>query len=181
MAVWSKALLLTASCLSSLFKSHLGMWKSCQWLGIRQWFSPDTPVSSTSYNWLVTTWPQYSRKKVEFFFSKFQLFSTFSTVSTCRKTLTSPQRHVNSLCWWVTDRGARRPWWDLYQRPPIKPTMMSSQMVSRVPPPYYLGMGISSILKHNWNTILYNWYFLHAFKICYFRAPHDSVKITSFR
>ena len=29
--------------------------------------------------------------------------------------------------------------------------------------------------------ILYNWYFLQAFNFCYFRAPHDSTKITSFK
>ena len=31
------------------------MWASCQWLGVRRWFSLGTPVTSTSYNWLVTT------------------------------------------------------------------------------------------------------------------------------
>ena len=38
MAVWSKALPLTASCLSPLsgFKSQ-GLWKGCQWLGVRWW------------------------------------------------------------------------------------------------------------------------------------------------
>ena len=30
-------------------------------------------------------------------------------------------------------------------------------------------------------TILYNWYFLQASKFCYFRAPNDSTKITSFK
>ena len=29
--------------------------------------------------------------------------------------------------------------------------------------------------------ILYNWYFLQAFNFCYFCAPHDSTKITSFK
>ena len=29
--------------------------------------------------------------------------------------------------------------------------------------------------------ILYNWYFLQAFSFCYFCAPHDSAKITSFK
>ena len=24
-----------------------------QWLGVRRWFSPDAPVSSTTYNWVV--------------------------------------------------------------------------------------------------------------------------------
>ena len=31
----------------------LGMWERCQWLGVRRWFSPGPPVSSTIYrhNW----------------------------------------------------------------------------------------------------------------------------------
>ena len=37
------------------FKSHPGMLGSCQLLGVRKWFSSGNPVSSTSYNWLVTT------------------------------------------------------------------------------------------------------------------------------
>ena len=32
----------------------LGLWESCQWVGVRWWFSPGTAVSSTTYNWLVT-------------------------------------------------------------------------------------------------------------------------------
>ena len=31
-----------------------GIWVSCKWLGLRRWFSPGTPVSSTTYNWLIT-------------------------------------------------------------------------------------------------------------------------------
>ena len=64
MAVWSKALPLTASCHSPLsgFKSHpeyVRMLPVRLW--IRRWFSPVTLVSSTSYNWLVMTSPQYGR------------------------------------------------------------------------------------------------------------------------
>ena len=32
-----------------------GMRESCQWLGVRQWFSLRTLVSSTRYNWLIMT------------------------------------------------------------------------------------------------------------------------------
>ena len=39
-----------------------GEWVSYQWLEVRLWFSPGTPFSSTSYNWLVASQPQYSRK-----------------------------------------------------------------------------------------------------------------------
>ena len=31
-----------------------GKWESYQWLGVRQWFSPGTHVSSPTYNWIVT-------------------------------------------------------------------------------------------------------------------------------
>ena len=34
-------------------------------LGFRRRFSPGTPVSSTSYNWLVTTWQKYGRNSDE--------------------------------------------------------------------------------------------------------------------
>ena len=39
-----------------------GMWGSCQWLGVRGWFLPGTLVSSTSYNWLVTTYAIWQKK-----------------------------------------------------------------------------------------------------------------------
>ena len=39
-----------------------GMWESCQWLAVRQCFSLGF---LTSYNWLVTTWPQYGKKSDE--------------------------------------------------------------------------------------------------------------------
>ena len=47
---------LTARCLLPLhgFDPGLGMWESCQWLGVGRWFSPGTPLSSTTYDWLVT-------------------------------------------------------------------------------------------------------------------------------
>ena len=35
------------------------MCENCQWLGVRGWFSPGTPVSSNDYNWLVTDLQQY--------------------------------------------------------------------------------------------------------------------------
>ena len=38
---------------------------SCEWLGVRRWFSPGPPISSTRYNWLVTTNPQHGRKSDE--------------------------------------------------------------------------------------------------------------------
>ena len=55
-AMWSKALPLTASCLSSLsgFESP----ETCEKVAsdLRSiCFLPGTPVASTSYNWLVTT------------------------------------------------------------------------------------------------------------------------------
>ena len=53
MSVWSKALSLTASCLSPLCKGSYPtrcMWERCQWLWFRRWFLQGTPVSSTSYN-----------------------------------------------------------------------------------------------------------------------------------
>ena len=31
------------------------------------------------------------------------------------------------------------------------------------------------------SKILYNWYILEAFNFCYFRPPHDSAKIASFK
>ena len=65
MAVWSKALPLTASYLWLWVRLTLAMWESCQWLGLWRWFLAGTPVSSTSYNWLVTTWPQYGRRSEE--------------------------------------------------------------------------------------------------------------------
>ena len=40
--------------------------------------------------------------------------------------------------------------------------------------------GVSAIVGHK-NVTLYNWYFLQAFDFCYFRTPHDSAKITSFK
>ena len=40
----------------------LTKWESCQWLGGSRWFLPGTMVSSTSFNWLVTTSPQYGKK-----------------------------------------------------------------------------------------------------------------------
>ena len=39
-----------------------GMWECCQWLWVRRWFSPDSLVSSTTYNWLVMIQPKYGRK-----------------------------------------------------------------------------------------------------------------------
>ena len=41
-----------------------GMWKNYQRLRVSQWFSPGGLVSSTSYDWVVTTWPQYRRKVI---------------------------------------------------------------------------------------------------------------------
>ena len=35
--------------------------------------------------------------------------------------------------------------------------------------------------KVSYGIILYNWCFLQDFNLCYFHAPHDSVKITSFK
>ena len=58
----------------SLNPSH-GMWESCQWLRVRRCFSPDTPLSSTPYNWLVTTYPQYCWKSDKN--KKFWVFVTF--------------------------------------------------------------------------------------------------------
>ena len=67
MAMWSKALPLTASfshhCLGS--GPTRSMLESCQWLGVRRWFLPGTPVFSTSYNWIVTTLLQFGRKSDE--------------------------------------------------------------------------------------------------------------------
>ena len=40
----------------------LAMWESYQWHGVRWYFVPDTQVSSTTYNLLVTTWSKYCRK-----------------------------------------------------------------------------------------------------------------------
>ena len=39
-----------------------GMRESCQWLGVRQWYSLATLVSSTIHNWLVTVNYQHARK-----------------------------------------------------------------------------------------------------------------------
>ena len=39
-----------------------GTWESCQWLKIRRWISPHTPVSSNTYKWLVVIKPKYCRK-----------------------------------------------------------------------------------------------------------------------
>ena len=45
------------------FESNPAIWRSCQWLGSRRWFSLCTLVSlSTSY-WLVTNSPKYGWKK----------------------------------------------------------------------------------------------------------------------
>ena len=48
-AVWSKVLPLTVSCLSPLPRHKSWLWhvmsESCQWLEVRQQFSPGTPVS----------------------------------------------------------------------------------------------------------------------------------------
>ena len=49
-------------------------YSSCQWLGVRRCFSPGTPVSSTSYTWLVNNKPQYGRKSNEKRNSKFSKF-----------------------------------------------------------------------------------------------------------
>ena len=85
-----------------------GMWESCQWLGVRWWFSPGTPVSSTRYNWLVMNKLQYGRKRdeksfvlanwaiisirVNFIFFIFQVLSTSSCLS--------PSLHLWHQCPW---------------------------------------------------------------------------------
>ena len=62
-SVWSKAPPLTACCLSPLsgFESrprHVRKLQVTKYR-VRQWFSSGTPVSSTTYNWLVMKKPQY--------------------------------------------------------------------------------------------------------------------------
>ena len=67
-AVWSKALLLTASCLSPLSRIQIppGVCeKVANDLGLGGGFRWVLRVSSTSYNWLVTTSPLYGRKSDE--------------------------------------------------------------------------------------------------------------------
>ena len=64
-ALWSNALPVWLLAVSHLcLDSNLGwgMWESGQWLGVRWWFSADTTISYTSYNWLVTTLQKYGRK-----------------------------------------------------------------------------------------------------------------------
>ena len=65
MAEWSNALLWIASCLSPLPGSNhdRSMWKGCQWSGISLWFSPVTPLSSTTYNRIVTIKPKYGSRR----------------------------------------------------------------------------------------------------------------------
>ena len=74
MAVWSKALPLAALCLSPLasFESHLSGEGVASDLGLGGGFAPCTIVSSTSYNWLVMTYPQYGRKSDEKLNSQFK-------------------------------------------------------------------------------------------------------------
>ena len=62
---WPKAILgnfYWPGAIGPMLASSPGLWK---------WLSPDTPVSSTTYNWVVTTYPEYGRKSDEI--SKFCL------------------------------------------------------------------------------------------------------------
>ena len=52
----------TFMCIRISSFSYQYIWGSCQWPGVRRWFSPGTPVASSSNNWLVTTKPQYGKK-----------------------------------------------------------------------------------------------------------------------
>ena len=40
------------------------MREGCQWLRVMRWFGPGTPVSSTTYKWLVMIYPWSGRKSV---------------------------------------------------------------------------------------------------------------------
>ena len=60
----STTIVLTYLLLANIYPCQ-GMWVSCQWLVVRRWFLLGTPVPYTSYNWLVTTSPQYGRKSDE--------------------------------------------------------------------------------------------------------------------
>ena len=85
MAVWSKALPLTASCLSQLpgFKS----WWPCEKVASDLWldggFPLVFPVSSTSYNWQVTPKPPYGRKSDEKSNFQIPVFDTSQVASSC--------------------------------------------------------------------------------------------------
>ena len=54
--------LLAVSHHSLVSNTTRSMWESYQWPGVRWRFSLGTPVSSTSYNWLVATQMQHGRK-----------------------------------------------------------------------------------------------------------------------
>ena len=63
-AVYGDVIPWSESCLLN-FGVSINRMQSCQWLGVRQWFSPGPTVSSTPYNRLVKTYPQYCRKSDE--------------------------------------------------------------------------------------------------------------------
>ena len=52
-----------------LLTASQGMWGGCQWLGLRAWFFViGTPISITTYNWLVTKatiWQKRRRSKLQ--------------------------------------------------------------------------------------------------------------------
>ena len=85
MAVWSKAPPLTACCLSPLpgleFRPGHARRLPVIW-GKAAFFLLVTPVSSTTYNWLVTNYPQYgiNMMKNEIIYSKHVKISLFKYI-----------------------------------------------------------------------------------------------------
>ena len=60
----------------------------------------------------------------------------------------------------------------------IKNTFLNQKNNQKIIPPLILDQTTFPIF---FGPLLYNWYFLQAFNFRYFRAPHDSAKITSFK